>query len=137
MEDITRRTEKFMTVLGKAQADPLLPLIAEVVDEILNAGNVVAPLEVLVRLEIIEREQVEIWRRGGFPYLERAITSGLSRAGRVLRLVREHCLALGLQPTRGKYLRSGKGPRQRLRFSKRGDEQSELGFATHFVRRKS
>jgi hypothetical protein len=126
-----------MTLLKKTQIDPLLPLVAEVVAEILGASNVVAPLDVLLRLEIIEKEQVDAWRRGGVPYLERAITSGLSRVGRVLRLVREHCLALELQPTRGKYLRTGKGGRRQLRFSKRGDEESELGYATHFVRPKT
>ena len=128
---------KLMTLLKKTQADPLLPLVAEVVAEILGAGNVVAPLDVLLRLEIVEKEQIEAWRRGGVPYLERAITAGLSRVGRVLRLIREHCLTLGLQPTRGKYLRSGKGPHRQLRFSKRGDDESELDYVTHFVRPKT
>jgi len=126
-----------MTLLKKTQVDPLLPLVAEVVNEILSAGSVVAPLDVLLRLELVEKEQVETWRRGGLPYLERAITSGLSRVGRVLRLVREHCLALGLQPTRGRYLRAGKGAHRQLRFSKRGAEESELSYATHFVRPKT
>ncbi len=126
-----------MTSLKKTQLDPLLPLVAEVVDEILSAGAVVAPLDVLLRLEIVDKEQVETWRRGGIPYLERAITSGLSRVGRVLRLVREQCLALGLEPTRGKYLRAGKGPHRQLRFSKRGSEEFELSYATHFVRQKT
>jgi hypothetical protein len=124
-------------LLKKTQADPLLPLVTEVIGEILSKANMVAPLDVLLRLEIIEQEQVEAWRRGAVPYLERAITSGLSRVGRVLRLVHEHCLALELQPKRGKYLRTGKGAHRQLRFSKRGDEESELGYLTHFVRVKT
>jgi hypothetical protein len=123
-----------MTLLKKIQVDPLLPLVAEVVDGILSTGQVVTPLDVLLRLEILDQEQVEVWRRGGVPYLERVITSGLSRVGRLLRLVREHSLRLGLQPKRGKYLRAGKGPHRQLRFSKGGDEESELRYATHFVR---
>jgi len=114
-----------------------MPLVAEVIGEILKTGEVVTPLDVLVRLEVVDADQVESWRRGGFPYLERAITSGLSRVTRLLRLVREHALSLGLEPTRGKYLRPGKGANRRLRFSKRGDEESELAYATHFVRRKA
>jgi len=114
-----------------------MPLVTEVVAEILSAGNVVAPLDVLLRLEIVDKDQVETWRRGGLAYLERAITSGLSRVNRVLRLVREHCLALGLEPIRGKYFRTGKGARRPLRFSKSGADESELSYATHFVRAKT
>jgi hypothetical protein len=115
----------------------MMPLVAEVVAEILKTGGVLAPLDVLVRLEIIEPEQVELWRRGGLPYLERGIKSGLSRVGRLLRLVDEHARSLGLEPVQGKYLRRGSGPNRRLRFSKRGDQASEAAYSRHFVRPKS
>ena len=123
-----------MTLLEKSRFDPMMPLVAEVVSEILKTGNVVAPLEVLVRLEVIDPDQVETWRRGGLPYLERGITTGLSRVGRLLRLTAEHARSLGLSPTPGKYQRRGKGPKQPLRFSKRGDPESEQAYSTHFVR---
>lgn len=127
---------QIMASLEKRQHDPLLLLVAEVIAEVLGAGEVVAPLDVLMRLEIVDPEQVETWRRGGLPYLERGITAGLSRVARVLRLTSEHSLALGLKPVPGKYLRRGKGPNRRLRFSKRGDPESEQAYATHFVRPK-
>jgi len=123
-----------MPSLEKSQVDPLLPMVAEVVSEILESSKVVAPLDVLVRLEIVDPEQVEIWRRGGLPYLERGITTGLSRVGRVLRLIAEQARVLGLSPTRGKYQRRGKGEKRHLRFSKRGDAASEQAYSTHFVR---
>jgi hypothetical protein len=126
-----------MTSLEKPRPDPLMPLVAEVVSEILAAGDVVAPLDVLVRLELVELDQVEIWRSGGLPYLERGITVGLSRVARFLRLLAEHSLALGLKPVAGKYVQRGKGPKRPLRFSKRGDPQSEKAYTTHFVRKKS
>jgi hypothetical protein len=34
----------------------------------------------------------------------------------------------------GKYLRSGKGPKRKLRFSKRGDAASEALYTRHYVR---
>jgi hypothetical protein len=125
-----------MTSLEKPRPDPLMPLVAEVVSEILESSAVVAPLDVLVRLEIVELAQVEAWRSGGLPYLERGITAGLSRVARFLRLIAEHSLALGLKPTAGRYVRRGKGPKRPLRFSKRGDPQSEKAYSTHFVRQK-
>jgi hypothetical protein len=116
------------------QLDPLRPLIAVVVAEILKVGPIVTPLEVLVRLEIIEPGRVEAWRRGELPYLERGITTGLSRVGRLLRLLREQALLLGLEPTHGKYQRRGKGKRQPLRFSKRGDAETERLYTQHYLR---
>lgn len=118
-----------------AASDPLMPLVSEVVAELLRAGNTVTPLDFLLRLELIEPDQVEVWRKGGLPYLERGIHSGLSRVARLLRLLREHALSLGLSPMPGKYVRRGSGPKSRLRFSKRADQASEAAYATHFVRR--
>jgi len=126
-----------MTSPEKPKLDPLMPLVAEVVTEILEAGDVVAPLDVLVRLEIIEPDQVEAWRGGGLPYLERGITTGLSRVGRLLRLIGEHSQAIGLKAVPAKYWRRGKGTKRPLRFSKRGDADSEQAYATHFVRHKA
>jgi hypothetical protein len=115
--------------------DPLAPMVREVIDEILRAGDVVAPIDVLVRLEILTSEQCLAWRRGQLPYLERGITAGLTKVGRLLRTLEETALAMGLVPSVGKYMRSGKGPKKRLRFSKRGDATSEAAYARHFVRR--
>ena len=123
-----------LTIGQGTRLDPLQPLVVEVVQELLGEGSVVAPLEVLLRLEVIEADQVEAWRAGGLPYLERGITAGLSRVSRLLRLIREQCLELGLTPTPGKYRRRGKGKKVALRFSKRGDAESEQAYSMHFVR---
>jgi len=111
--------------------------LEEVVAELLETGDVVTPLEVLVRLELVDPDCVADWRQGRLPYLERGVTTGLARVARVLQLLREHALALGLRPVAGKYQRPGKGPKRRLRFSKRGDEDSERAYTTHFVREKA
>lgn len=126
-----------MPTLSKPRFDSLSPVVEEVVKDILDAGDVVVPIDVLQKLEVVDSDQVELWRRGGLPYLERAMTSGLSRVARLLRLLTEHCLSLGLEPAPGKYWSRGKGARRRLRFSKRGDEASEKLYSTHFARRRA
>ncbi|HWA75850.1 MAG TPA: hypothetical protein VG937_26115 [Polyangiaceae bacterium] len=123
-----------MNSISEAKSDPLLALVAEVMAEILHAEPVVTPLEVLLRLELLDPDLVEKWRSGELPYLERGITTGLARVARFLRLIAEQAKILGLQPTPGKYLRRGKGPKRKLRFSKRGDLESELAYSTHFTR---
>jgi hypothetical protein len=117
------------------RVDPLTPIVVEVMTDILKAGDVIAPIDVLVRLEILTAEQCVAWRSGKLPYLERGITAGLNKVGRMLRVLDVEARALGLTPTTGKYVRSGKGPKQRLRFSKRGDAESEASYSRHYVRR--
>ena len=112
--------------------DRFHPLVVEAVDAILAAGDVVTPLDVLLRLEVVTPDLVAAWRAGGVPYLERGMTAGLSRVGRILRLLREHALTLGLSPVPGKYKRRGK--KARLRFTKSNDTESEEAYACHFVR---
>lgn len=124
-------------MLETPKLDPLQPLVAEIVSDVLATGDTVTPLDVLMRLEVVDSDQVEAWRSGTLPYLERGVTTGLARVARILRVLQAHCLALGLHPTPGKYRRRGKGPNQKLRFSKRGDAESELAYVTHFVRRGS
>ena len=118
----------------KPEADALTALVSEVIDEILSASDVLAPLDVLLALEVIDAEQVELWRRGGLPYLERAITSGLARVARILRIVQQQADVRGLKPSTARYTKRGKGPRRPLRFSKRGDAESERAYSTHFVK---
>lgn len=122
------------TATEPARVDPMTPLVVEVIDEILQAGDVVAPLDVLVRLEILTPDQCAEWRRGELPYLERGITAGLKKVGRLLRVLEVEALAKGLSPKVGKYLRSGKGRKRKLRFSKSGDAAAEAAYARHYVR---
>jgi hypothetical protein len=93
----------------------------------------VTPLDVLLRLDVISPDLLDRWHKGGVPYLERGMTAGLARVGRLLRILREHALALGLTPVAGKYRRRGKAP---LRFSKAGDSASEEAYSCHFLRRR-
>jgi hypothetical protein len=94
---------------------------------------VVAPVEVFVRMQLLKAEDLENWRFGRVPCLERVIHCNLEKAERILRLLRLHAEARGLKPSRTFYRRWGKGPKQELRFSKFGVPRLEELYATHFV----
>lgn len=113
--------------------DPLYPRVARAVTDLLQQGKVVAPVDVLTGMGLLTREQVEDWRRGRLPYLERVINCNLTRLSRVLRILRFHAHDLNLKPSWTAYMRWGKGPKQRLRFTKTGDARLEEVYATHFV----
>ena len=113
--------------------DPLYPKVARAVNGILEGGNVVTPVDVLVGMALLTREHLEDWRRGRVPFLERVINCNLMRLGRLLRILRFHAHDLNLKPSWTAYMRWGKGPKQRLRFTKTGDPKLEEAYATHFV----
>lgn len=113
--------------------DPLYPRIVRAVAAILQRGKVVAPVDVLVEMGLLERKRLEDWRRGRVPYLEQAITCNLTRLSRFLRILRFHAHDLNLAPSVTAYMRWGKSPRQRLRFTKTGDPRVEEAYARQFV----
>lgn len=115
------------------QKDPLYPGIVQAVDAILAHGKVVAPVDVLVRMDLLKPAHLENWRRGRVPYLERVINCNLTRLSRLLRILRFHVHDLRLKPSYTAYMRWGKGPKQRLRFTKSGDPKLEKAYATHFT----
>jgi hypothetical protein len=67
------------------------------------------------------------------PYLERVIDCNLPRLSRVLRILRFHAHDLNLKPSMTVYMRWGKGPKQRLRFTRTGDPNLEEAYSRHFV----
>jgi hypothetical protein len=113
--------------------DPLYPRIARAVATILERGKVVAPVDVLVAMGLLKVEHLEDWRLGRVPYLERVIHCNLTRLSRLLRILRFHAHELKLVPSGTGYMRWGKGPKQRLRFTKSGDPKLEEAYGRHFV----
>jgi len=67
------------------------------------------------------------------PYLERVIHCNLTKLSRFLRILRFHAHDLNLVPSLTAYMRWGKGPQMRLRFTKTGDPKLEEAYARHFV----
>ena len=115
------------------RSDPLFPRIQRAVAAILAKGKVVAPVDVLVAMELVAPDKLADWRRGRVPYLEQVIHSNLTRLARLLRILRFHAHDLNLVPSHTAYLRHGKGPKQLLRFTKTGDANLEAAYARHFV----
>ena len=113
--------------------DPMFPRVERVVAALLAKGKVVMPVDVLVCMELLTAERLANWRFGRVAYLERVVNCNLTRLSRLLRVLRFHAHDLNLVPSVTEYMRHGKGPKQRLRFSKSGDPGLENAYATHFI----
>jgi hypothetical protein len=113
--------------------DPLYPRVERAVAAILAKGKVVTPVDVLIGMGLLKPDDLDAWRCGRIPYLERVIGCNLTRLSRLLRILRFHAHDLKLMPSATVYLRWGKGPKQPLRFTKTGDSRLEEVYARHFV----
>ena len=128
-----RRPMQCSVTVETYRLDPLYPKIVRATASILERDKIVAPVEVLVRLRLLAQGDLEDWRHGRVPYLEGVIQGNLTRLSRLLRILRFHAHDLNLKPSWTAYVRRGKGPRQRLRFTKSGEPKLEKVYATHFV----
>lgn len=113
--------------------DPLYPHIVQAVERLLACGKVVAPVDVLVGMGFLDPAKLEDWRRGRVPYLEKVIDCNLTRLSRLLRILRFHTHDLKLVRSTTVYMRWGKGPKQRLCFTKTGEGRLEEAYSRHFV----
>lgn len=116
------------------RSDPLYPTITRAVAAILESGNVVAPVDVLVRIGWLAKHDLEAWRFGRVSYLERVIQCNLTKLGRCLRILGFHCHDLNLTASQTAYVKWGKGRRTPLRFTKTNEATLERVYARHFVR---
>ncbi len=121
------------TTVATYRVDPLYPRIERAVTSILAKGKVVAPVDILVDMGLLAPEKLEDWRRGRVHCLEAVINCDLTRLSRILRILRFHAHELKLVPSVTAYMRWGKGPKQRLRFTKTGEPNLEEAYARHFV----
>jgi len=113
--------------------DPYYAPIVRVVEDLLREKGFVAPVELFIRMNLLSPESAEDWRRGQISYLERVIRCNLSKASRILRILRMHAHDLDLKPSLTVYKRRTKGSRPLLRFSKTGNHNIEEAYARHFV----
>jgi hypothetical protein len=108
--------------------------IAKAVDTELKSQNFVAPLRVFISLGLLENHDVDDWRKGRIPYLERAVKCNLVKASRILRILSFHAHHLNLKPSMTVYKRNSAGAKIPLRFSKSGERNIEESYSRHFVK---
>lgn len=107
--------------------------VTRTVHGILKHQNYVAPVEVFMHLGKLSLKNYEDWRSGRIPTLEDVIECNLSKAHRILSILKLHAREQGLKPSKTVYKTWGKGKKVRLRFSKYGHPQVEAQYSTHYV----
>lgn len=93
--------------------DPMYPQVERAVAAILASSKVVAPVDVIVQLGWLSTADLENWRFGRVPYLERVIRCNLTRLSRFLRILGFHCHELNLTASQTAYVKWARAGRQR------------------------
>lgn len=99
------------------------------------------PVDVLMDIGVLSKQDYENWRFGRVPYLEAVCNVNLRKLSFILHQMRVYAQKTGLKPSFTRYKQWGTkkkaGQSRRsvvpLRFSKSGDPGVERWYATHFV----
>ncbi len=107
--------------------------VVAAVEELLAERGVVAPVDVFVKLGLLDELAIEEWRSGRAACLQQVLRCHPNAVTRILEILRLHAHAARLKATRSPYLVERSGQRYLLRFSSRDDPAIEKAFSRHFV----
>ena len=114
------------------EADALYPRVARAMAELLNSGQRVSAPAVLVRMGMLSEKNLQAWRDGKVPYLERVVAGSLGKTNRVVRIIALHAHDLNLPPAPPHAAGPIKHKGRPLRFSKTGERRVEEAFRRVF-----
>jgi hypothetical protein len=101
---------------------------------VLQAKGFISPVDVLMAMGRLSKENHERWRRRQVPHLEKVLLGSLNEHAFFCRELGAYARdELKLKPSHTAYVSWGKGRRQPLRFSKFGNPHVEEIFSTHYV----
>ena len=114
----------------------LVARVRKSVCERIHRQGYVAPVEVMMDVGVLSKENYENWRFGRVPYLERVCQTNLHKLATLMREIRSLAAKNGYEPSLTVYKKWGKGRKPTLRFSKSADPKIEEHYATHYLDRK-
>ena len=85
----------------------------------------IAPVDVLLDLNVLDRKDYEAWRRGRVKILEKVIHMNLHKLSFLMKEVRAYARSHDLQPRMTVY--------KNLRFSVSGAIDIEKNYSTHYI----
>ena len=93
----------------------------------------VSAIDVFMGMGVLQLSQVEDWKKGRIPYLERAILGSLGKITRIMKTFRQWATRKELNPRETVYYARTRGPKRVLQFSKSGNADIEKAYRIHYV----
>ena len=122
-----------MVGVDNYRTDGYYPKVVRAFDALLAEGQVVAPVDVFMKLGNLHPKKYDDWRFGRVACLEQVIAGNLSKCRKILRLIGFHAHDLSMKPSPTVYNKWGKGRSITLRFTKHGDLKVERAYSKCFV----
>jgi hypothetical protein len=122
------RNNEFMS--NRAHIEKRLIQAAE---QVLLRQHYVSAIDVLVGMNWLQPIQVQDWRKGKVPYLEKVIQCNLAKISFAMKCFRGWATQKQLKPSETVYLARTRGAKRALRFSISGDPKIETAYRTHYV----
>ena len=100
-----------------------------------------APVDILIDIGVLRKQDYENWRNGKVDYLERVCQCNLHKLSEIMKEVRAYVRKNDLTPSETVYKQWGVKKKNgmkrlvRLRFSKSGNPEIERGYSTHYIDR--
>ena len=107
--------------------------IRQIISELSDEKGYICSIDVLLGLNYLSKTDYEKWRNGQVDYLERVCQTNLGKLTTINKIIRQVATKMNLVPSLTVYNKWGKGPKQKLRFSKSGDFNIEKAYSTHFL----
>jgi len=107
--------------------------IRRIISELSDEKGYICSIDVLLGLNYLTKTDYEKWRNGQVEYLEKICQTNLAKLTTINKIIRQVAIKMNLEPSLTVYNKYGKGPKQKLRFSKSGDLNIEKAYSTHFL----
>lgn len=104
--------------------------------ELLKEKKYVSSIDLLIKLDYLAKSDYEKWRFGKIEFLEKACTANLSKLNFINSSLKAISKELDLKESWTAYMKFGKGPKMKLRFSKSNDKNIDNRYSTHYVMKK-
>ena len=107
--------------------------IKHIISELSDEKGYICSIDVLLGLNYLAKTDYEKWRNGQVEYLEKICQTNPGKLTTINKIIRQVATKMNLEPSLTVYNKYGKGPKQKLRFSKSGDFNIEKAYSTHFL----
>lgn len=107
--------------------------VIQAAEDALYKQQYVSAIDIFIGMNLLQPIQVEDWRKGRIPYLERVIQGSLNKITFYMQCFRTWAKERGLKPSLTVYLSKTRGVKKDLRFSISGDLGIEQFYRTHYM----
>ncbi len=107
--------------------------VVQAAEQPLNQNHFVSPVDILIALGWLQPIQVQDWRKGKIPYLEKAIQANLNKISYAMKCFRLWSAQKELKTSETAYLARTRGSKKELQFSISGHPRIEQAYRTHHL----